>query len=117
MTIFQSSPQEKKAKLQYNHNSKAPDPGLENQRPAVEGNQEDERSTCSSPTSSPEPRTLSPADKKNIEDKRVTAKLKLLSSQSEGLVTNIGPTWFRALEPEFAKPYFQQVHVCWHVCK
>ena len=27
-----------------------------------------------------------------------------------GLVTDIGPSWFKALEKEFSKPYFQQVN-------
>uniref|UniRef100_A0A0B7BAH3 Uracil-DNA glycosylase n=2 Tax=Arion vulgaris TaxID=1028688 RepID=A0A0B7BAH3_9EUPU len=35
--------------------------------------------------------------------------MKLLSSKTNGLVVNIGPSWFTALEQEFSKEYFSQL--------
>jgi len=40
---------------------------------------------------------------------RLTAKMKLTNKQTRGLVRDLGPSWFAALESEFTKPYFQQV--------
>ena len=52
---------------------------------------------------------LSPEQKSDIEQKRLNAKLKLIERQTSGVVVNIGPSWLKALEAEFSKPYFQKV--------
>ena len=52
---------------------------------------------------------LSPEQKSDIEQKRLNAKLKLIERQTSGVVVNIGPSWMKALEAEFSKPYFQKV--------
>ena len=52
--------------------------------------------------------TVKTCDQK-IEENRLAAKSKLVSKQTFGLVSDIGPTWFKALEAEFNKPYFLQV--------
>ena len=52
---------------------------------------------------------LSPEQKSDIEKKRLNAKLKLIEHQTSGVVVNIGPSWLKALEAEFSKPYFQKV--------
>jgi len=54
---------------------------------------------------------LSPELKDKVTANRLAAKMKLTSSQTRGLVRDLGMTWFRALEPEFTKPYFQQVQL------
>ena len=54
---------------------------------------------------------LSPELKDKAMSNRLTAKMKLTSTQTRGLVEDLGVTWFTALEAEFAKPYFQQVLV------
>ncbi|XP_075232634.1 uracil-DNA glycosylase-like isoform X2 [Lycorma delicatula] len=52
---------------------------------------------------------ISSDDKKEIEKKRLTAKLKLISKTLPVLDVNIGLTWFAALEKEFSKPYFKKL--------
>jgi len=42
-------------------------------------------------------------------ENRLTAKMKLIEKQTRGLVKDLGMSWFASLEPEFNKPYFQQV--------
>ncbi|XP_064630237.1 uracil-DNA glycosylase-like isoform X2 [Lineus longissimus] len=49
---------------------------------------------------------LSPDQRLKIEQNRLSAKMIKASRASHGLLTNIGPSWFKALEPEFSKPYF-----------
>ena len=53
--------------------------------------------------------SLSALEKTKIEQNKLAAKLKLLSSKTNGLAVNVGSTWLRALEPEFSKNYFSQV--------
>ena len=36
-------------------------------------------------------------------------ELKQIELDTHGLVCNIGNSWFKALEPQFSKPYFVQV--------
>ena len=52
---------------------------------------------------------LSPEQKDLIAEKQLSAKLKLTTKNTEGLVTDFGLTWFKALQAEFTKPYFLQV--------
>lgn len=40
---------------------------------------------------------------------RLTAKLKLESKTTRGLVVNVGLSWYKAFEKEFSKEYFQKV--------
>ncbi|KAK3796498.1 hypothetical protein RRG08_003218 [Elysia crispata] len=53
--------------------------------------------------------SLSALEKTKIEQNKLAAKLKLLSSKTNGLAVNVGSTWLRALEPEFSKNYFSQL--------
>lgn len=55
--------------------------------------------------------SLSPEQKKRIEVNKSSARMKLLSKTSDGLLVNIGPSWCKALESEFSKPYFTEVWV------
>ncbi|KAL5017566.1 hypothetical protein ScPMuIL_007155 [Solemya velum] len=52
---------------------------------------------------------LSPEQKKRIEKNKIEAKVKLLSKTSDGLLVNLGSTWYKALEPEFSKTYFTEL--------
>jgi len=52
---------------------------------------------------------LSPEVKGKVMANRLVAKMKLSDKQTRGLVRDLGLSWFVALEPEFTKPYFQQV--------
>ena len=52
---------------------------------------------------------LSPEQKQRIDENRFKAKARLYEKQTNGLLVNFGQSWFKALEPEFAKPYFIQV--------
>lgn len=61
---------------------------------------------CSSPANDVQ---LSPEQQKRMEENRFKAKAKLYEKQTHGLLVNFGQSWFRALEPEFAKPYFIQL--------
>ena len=54
---------------------------------------------------------LSPDVKDKVTANRLTAKMKLINKQTRGLVRDLGPSWFAALESEFTKPYFQQVQL------
>ena len=47
--------------------------------------------------------------KEKVMENRLAAKMKLTNKQTRGLVRDLGMSWYAALEPEFAKPYFQQV--------
>jgi len=53
---------------------------------------------------------LSPEVKDKVNSNRLIAKMKLIDKQTQGLVRDLGLSWFAALESEFTKPYFQQVH-------
>lgn len=52
---------------------------------------------------------LSQTDQQRMEQNKLSAKLKLLGNKTNGLVVNFGPSWFKALEPEFSKEYFLKV--------
>lgn len=58
---------------------------------------------------SPSPVVLSPEQKSKMAQNKMAAKLKLLTSKTNGLVTNFGSSWLAALEPEFSKDYFQKL--------
>ena len=53
--------------------------------------------------------SLSPEQKTKMDANRLNAKIKLTEKQTHGIVTNIGTSWYKALEPEFSKPYFVKV--------
>ncbi|XP_064599619.1 uracil-DNA glycosylase-like [Liolophura sinensis] len=53
--------------------------------------------------------SLSPEQKQRIEENRRKALEKLSSKSSDGLQSLVGPTWYKALAPEFSKPYFIQL--------
>ncbi|KAK0070039.1 uracil-DNA glycosylase [Biomphalaria pfeifferi] len=44
--------------------------------------------------------------KEKVAQNKIHAKIKLLGSKTNGLVVNIGPSWYTALESEFSKEYF-----------
>jgi len=44
-----------------------------------------------------------------MKEKQAAAKVKLAGKKTHGLVQNMGTSWFKALEPEFSKPYFEKV--------
>ncbi len=44
-----------------------------------------------------------------MEENRLAAKMKLTAKNTQGVVVNMGPSWYRALEAEFTKPYFLKV--------
>ena len=46
-----------------------------------------------------------------MEENKLNAKMKLLAKNTNGVVVNVGPTWFKALESEFTKPYFVEVRI------
>ena len=49
---------------------------------------------------------LSPEQRDKMAQNKMAAKLKLLTSKTNGLVTNFGASWLPTLEPEFSKDYF-----------
>ena len=46
-----------------------------------------------------------------MEENKLNAKMKLMAKNTNGVVVNVGPTWFKALEPEFTKSYFVDVRI------
>ena len=54
---------------------------------------------------------LSPELKEKVMENKLTAKMKLTNKQTRGVVQDLGMSWYAALEPEFSKPYFQQVYL------
>ena len=54
---------------------------------------------------SPSPQ-LSPEIREKMAKNKMAAKLKLLSTKTNGLVTDFGASWLSTLEPEFSKDYF-----------
>ena len=55
--------------------------------------------------------TLSPDQKARMSMNKVLAQIKVTSKRLPGaLHSNIGPSWFEALAPEFNKPYFQKLN-------
>lgn len=63
--------------------------------------------TPSSPP--PTPTALSPEQKSKIEQNKLAARIKLAAKTSNGLLVDVGSSWFKALEPEFSKQYFTEV--------
>ena len=62
-----------------------------------------------------ETRCLGEEDRLKIEENRMLAKMKIVATKTRGLVVKMHPSWYKALEPEFAKPYFSNVsarHFC-----
>lgn len=53
-----------------------------------------------------ESKCLGEEDRLKIEENRLLAKMKIAATKTRGLVVKIHPSWYKALEPEFAKPYF-----------
>jgi len=51
----------------------------------------------------------SPEQKVRAENNKVRAELLKLSKELAVCHDGIGPTWFKALQPEFSKPYFRQL--------
>ena len=49
---------------------------------------------------------LSPEIREKMAKNKMAAKLKLLSTKTNGLVTDFGASWLSTLEPEFSKDYF-----------
>ena len=64
------------------------------------------------PTDSPNSGSvLSPDQKARMSANKVLAQIKVTSRKLPGaLHSNIGPSWFEALAPEFNKPYFQKLN-------
>ncbi|XP_067657292.1 uracil-DNA glycosylase-like [Haliotis asinina] len=65
-----------------------------------------DRAPAEEKEASPCSQTLSPEQRKKIEENRITALSKIHAKKSSGLVVNVGKTWLKALEPEFSKSYF-----------
>lgn len=55
------------------------------------------------PSPPPTPTALSP------EQNKLAARIKLAAKTSNGLLVDVGSSWFKALEPEFSKQYFTEV--------
>ena len=53
--------------------------------------------------------TLNQHQREKVDEKRLKAKMVVCEKTTLGLVTNVGPSWFTALEQEFTKPYFDKV--------
>ncbi|KAK2166737.1 hypothetical protein LSH36_36g08032 [Paralvinella palmiformis] len=49
---------------------------------------------------------LTPEQKCRIAQNQLMARMKVVSKKTDGLVVNMGLSWFKALEAEFSKPYF-----------
>ena len=53
---------------------------------------------------------LSPDQKERMATNKLLAQIKVTARKFPGgLHSNIGPSWFKALEEEFKKPYFQKL--------
>lgn len=61
------------------------------------------------PSPPPTPTALSPEQKSKIEQNKLAARIKLAAKTSNGLLVDVGSSWFKALEPEFSKQYFTEV--------
>lgn len=96
LTDFNSFQDAKKSKLE----GKGDKHETENTTPSKKTPSND----CSSDSLS-----LSPEQKSLIETKRLEAQMKLLNKKSSGLLTNVGLSWFKALQDEFSKDYFIKV--------
>lgn len=56
-------------------------------------------------------KSLCEEDRLKIEENRLIAKMKITSMKTRGLVVKVHPSWYKAMEPEFTKPYFSDVSV------
>lgn len=61
------------------------------------------------PSPPPTPTALSPEQKSKIEQNKLAARIKLAAKTSNGLLVDVGSSWFKALEPEFSKQYFTEL--------
>jgi len=52
---------------------------------------------------------LTPDEKSKIQNNKISAKLKLLNRKTNGQISNIGLTWFDALESELSKDYITEL--------
>ena len=60
--------------------------------------------------------SLSPEQKTKIEENKLAARMRLAAKTSNSLLVDVGPSWFKALESEFSKQYFNDVsafHPSW----
>ena len=113
ISAFFTSSVEKKRKEEEGKGGTAP------KRPKLDAEEEEEVvEKENSPAANVEEKTdsaaeatppLSPEIKAKMAQNQLTAKLKLLSTKTNGLVTNFGPSWLSTLEPEFTKDYFQKL--------
>lgn len=53
--------------------------------------------------------SLSPEQKTKIEENKLAARMRLAAKTSNSLLVDVGPSWFKALESEFSKQYFNDV--------
>ncbi|KAK3582758.1 hypothetical protein CHS0354_015282 [Potamilus streckersoni] len=96
MSFFPSVTTKRPASFDASEDQKTPP-----KRPRNDENQ----SPCKTPTED-SPAPLSPEQQKRIEQNKLQALVKLHEKKSNGLLVGFGPSWFKALEPEFSKPYF-----------
>jgi len=52
---------------------------------------------------------LSPVQEAMVQENRLLAQIKLQAKKTPALHPNIGASWYRALAPEFTKPYFAKL--------
>jgi arylamine N-acetyltransferase len=55
---------------------------------------------------------LTPEQKSRIEQNKLAARARLATKTSNGLLVDVGSSWFTALESEFSKQYFTDVSTC-----
>nr|XP_022337906.1 uncharacterized protein LOC111133661 [Crassostrea virginica] len=53
--------------------------------------------------------SLSPEQKTKIEENKLAARMRLAAKTSNSLLVDVGPSWFKALESEFSKQYFNDL--------
>ncbi|KAL3864642.1 hypothetical protein ACJMK2_006307 [Sinanodonta woodiana] len=79
----------------------------ENQKTPPKRQRNDENQSPSKTASTEDsPVSLSPEQQKRMEKNKLQALAKLHEKKLNGLLVGFGPSWFKALEPEFSKPYF-----------
>lgn len=57
----------------------------------------------------PKTECLSPEQKDRVNGNKAAALAKLREKQTNGLLTKVGDSWYKALQEEFTKPYFVEV--------
>ena len=62
-----------------------------------------------SPFYSPKTSTFDEEQLERMENNKITAFIRRQAKLTPALSENIGRSWFKALEPEFNKPYFVKV--------